>query len=140
MIIILIILSIIIIFFAPYGYHIDLGPGPNMLMAITWDISDYYGFHILESLEYFPYYLFRIVFLYEVYRFLKEKISRKRFFIIGLISELIPLLFSIPGMLILNSDGENYIPIMISIPVLLLIDLFVIYIYSINLREEIIGN
>ena len=39
-IIILGILSILIVFFVPYGYHIDNGPGPNMLMAVFWDNSE----------------------------------------------------------------------------------------------------
>ena len=43
----------------------------------------------------------------------------------GIIGELIPLLISIPGVLILNEDGENYIPIMISIPSFLIFHLFV---------------
>lgn len=71
------ILSIIIVFFAPYGYHIDIGPGPDNLLAIVWDISEYFGFQILESLEYFPYYIFRIVVLYEIVRFFQEKISER---------------------------------------------------------------
>lgn len=119
-IIILGIFSILIVFFAPYGYAIDNGPGPNMLMAFLWDNSEYYGFRLLESLEYFPYYLMRIVVLYELLKFFQEKASKKKVIISGIICELIPLLLSIPGALFLSPEGEGYIPIMFSIPILLL--------------------
>lgn len=119
-IIILGIFSILIVFFTPYGYSIDLGPGPNMLMAFFWDNSESFGFRLLESLEYFPYYLMRIVVLYELLKFFQEKASKKKVIIAGIICELIPLFLTIPGAIFLSSDGENYIPIMISIPILLL--------------------
>ena len=62
-------------------------------------------------------------------RYIIDKVSIKKTIIIGMISELIPLLISIPGVLILNPDGENYIPIMISIPILLIFHLCVVYIF-----------
>ena len=114
------ILSILIVFLAPYGYHIDLGPGSNGIFAILWDLQVYYGFQIFESLEYLPYYIFRFVVLFEVIKFFRDKISKKHLLIFGIIAEIIPLLISIPGILFLSSEGENYIPIMISIPILLI--------------------
>jgi len=128
--IILVILFILIVFLAPYGYHIDLGPGPNGIFAILWDMQVYYGFQIFESLEYFPYYIFRFVVLYEVFRFFSEKISKKRFLLFGFISDMIPLLISIPAVLFLSPEGENYIPIMISIPVLVLFCIVVVLSWS----------
>ncbi|MEE9378635.1 MAG: hypothetical protein V3V33_11450 [Candidatus Lokiarchaeia archaeon] len=139
-IIVLGILSIIIVFFAPYGYHIDIGPGLDNLMAIVWNISEYFGFQILESLEYVPYYFFRIVVLYEIFRFFQEKISRKRLVLMGIICELIPLLVSIPGVIFLNSEGENYIPIMISIPTLLIFDIILVQFFSSIKIEDGIEN
>ncbi len=135
-VIILGIFSILIVFFAPYGYHIDLGPGPNVLMAVFWDFSDYIGFQILASLEYFPYYLFRIVVLYELLRFFQEKASKKKVIIAAIVSELIPLIISIPGALFLNSEGENYIPIMISIPILLLFVLPSVMLFSFKTKNK----
>lgn len=135
--IIVIMLSILVVFFAPYGFHLDWGPGPNNIMAILWDISEYFGFQIFESLEYFIYYFFRIVVLYEIIRFLLEKISQKRLILMSGIAELIPLLISIPGALILNSEGENYIPIIISIPTLILFVLLLVWIFSYIKRETL---
>ncbi len=119
-IIILGILSILIVCFAPYGYAIDNGPGPDLLLAFFWEFSERYGFHLFESLEYFPYYLMRIVVLYELLKFFQERASKKKVIIAGIICELIPLILSIPGALFLSPEGEGYIPIMISIPILLL--------------------
>lgn len=36
--ILIIIVSFIVGFFVPYGYHIDLGPGPDSIQAIIWEI------------------------------------------------------------------------------------------------------
>ncbi len=41
-------------------------------------------------------------------------------------SELIPLILSIPAMLILNSQGENLTPIIFPVPLLLIFDLTLI--------------
>ena len=130
------ILCIIIVFLAPYGYHIDLGPGPNGIFGILWDIQMNYGFRLFQSLEYFPYYIFRIVVLYEVFKLFRNKSTKKRLILFSVISEIIPLLFSIPGILFLNSEGENFIPIVISIPILLIYCVIVNYI-SINKNFEL---
>ena len=123
-------LSIIIGVLAPYGYHIDLGPGPNSIIAMIWEYSTYYSFRYFSPLRYYvEFYLFRIVVLYNIFRFLQEKTSTKRVIIVAIINEVIPLILSIPGVLILNSEGENLRPIIISIPILLLFDLFVVYIF-----------
>ncbi|MCK5390704.1 MAG: hypothetical protein KAJ36_09445 [Candidatus Thorarchaeota archaeon] len=123
---ILIIITVIIVFMVPYGYHVDVGPGPNGLMAITWELPETYGLMILSALEYFIYYLYRLVVLRGMWRLLNGAISSRRFMVHGLVSEIIPLLISIPGVLFLSSEGENYIPIMIPIPILLLYCGFVV--------------
>ena len=67
--IILIVIAIIVVFILPYGYHVDLGPGPNGFMAITWKLPEFQilpefpGIMVLTSLEYFIYYLYRLVVL-----------------------------------------------------------------------------
>ena len=132
------ILFLLVIFITPYGYHIDLGPGPNGIFAILWDwdFSIYYGFRMFESLEYFPYFIFRIVFFYELFRFFQNKVSKTRFLLFGLITELIPLLISIPGSLILSPEGENYIPIMIPIPILLICCIILVSLWKYKKIDE----
>ncbi|MFX1571119.1 MAG: hypothetical protein ACFFB0_00050 [Promethearchaeota archaeon] len=128
--IIISIFTLIIVFLAPYGYRIDLGPGPNSITAMIWEYSPYYYFRYLTPLRYYiQFYIFRMVVLYYIIRFLQEKVSRKRVIIVGIINEIIPLILSIPGALILNSDGENLMPIIISIPILVLFDIFVVYLF-----------
>ena len=46
---------------------------------------------------------------------------------IGIISELIPLVLSIPAMYILNAQGDNLHPIIFPIPILLLFDLIIAF-------------
>ncbi len=60
-------------------------------------------------------------------------VSKKKAIIMAIVSELVPLLFAIPGALFLSSDGENYIPITISIPILLLFFSVLIFSFS-NIR------
>ncbi len=96
----------------------DLGPGPNGFFAILWEIPDGQDIMILTAFEYFPYYLYRLVVLNALWKFTLGKMSRKRFMCHGIVAEIIPVLFSIPGVLFLNSEGENFIPI--SIPILLM--------------------
>ena len=130
-------LSLIIIFLTPYGFHIDLGPGPNSLMAILWEYRDLEVFSWFTVLEYFPYYIFRFITLYYIIKYITSVVSKKKAIMMAIVSELIPLLLSIPGALFLNSDGENYIPITISIPILLIYNLIVIFTFSkINLNNK----
>ena len=134
----MIIFFLLVVLIIPYGYHIDLGPGPNGLFSVLWDSSDHYGLRLFASLEYFPYYLFRFIVFYVVIKYINNKSSKKRLLLYGLIAELIPLLISIPGALFLNPEGENYIPIMISIPILLLSCIFLSLFW--NLSNEDIKN
>lgn len=124
------ILSLLVILLTPYGFHIDNGPGPNSLMAILWEYWDLDVFRWFTVLEYFPYYIFRFVALFYVMRYIMGTVSKKKAIMMSIVSELISLLISIPGALFLNSDGEGYIPVMISIPILLLYNLILIFSFS----------
>jgi len=129
-ILLIIIISILIVLLAPFGYRVDLGPGPNSIPAMLWEYSTYYSFRYLVPLRYYPqFYFFRIVILYAIFRFLREKLSRKWLIILGIIGELIPLILSIPASLILNADGDNLYTIIISIPLLLVFVIVVAFIY-----------
>lgn len=126
---IIMLLALIIVLIFPYGYHIDLGPGPNMLMAIVWDLSYTIPpeMNILTALEYFIYYFYRFVVLSALWKLLKGKKKGKTILLHALICELIPLSISLPGALFLNDDGENYIPIIISIPFLLIYCITIVF-------------
>lgn len=132
----IIIISILIVLLAPFGYHIDLGPGPNSITAILWDYSTYYSFRYLVALRYYvEFYFFRFVVLFGIVRFLQGKMSKKWLIILAIIAELIPLIISIPASLILNSEGDNLTPIIISIPILLIFVIMVAYFFP-KLKTE----
>ena len=134
---IIMLIALIIVLIFPYGYHIDLGPGPNMLMAIIWDLSYTIPpeINIHTALEYFIYYLYRFVVLSAFWKLLKGKKRGKRILLHALICELIPLIIAIPATLFLSDDGENYLPIMISIPILLLYCIIIVFISNYSHRH-----
>ena len=126
----IIISSILIILLTPFGYHVDLGPGPNTITAMLWDYSANRPFRYFVVFQYYTeFYFFRFVILFAIIGFLAKKLSQKWLIILGIIGELIPLIISIPASLILNSEGENLSPIIIPIPILLVFVVVVAFIY-----------
>lgn len=123
-------LSIIIVFIVPFGYHVDLGPGPNSIIAMIWEVPlepAWYSIRFFSALQYrIEYCFFRFFFFLEIFLYFKGKFNKIRFILIGIVSEIIPLIISIPAMFILNSQGDNLIPIIIPIPLLLIFDLILV--------------
>lgn len=111
-------LSCLIVFAFPYGYHIDLGPGPNILMAIIWEFPRGRELRFFTALEYFPCFLYRLVALWAIWRFLAGRFEREKVLVHTGLAELLPCLLSVPGAVFLNQEGENFLPIMIPIPLL----------------------
>ncbi len=126
------IIAILYIFLVPYAYHFDLGPGPNSLVAMLWDvrfdIPEVYFIFIRPLWYYTSYNIIRTLFLIVTYIFLIGKIRTMYYIISGIITDLLVLLISIPAMYILNSQGENLLPILIPIPTLFLFDLVLAFI------------
>ena len=124
-------LSILIIFFLPFGYHMDLGPGPDSIVAMVWEVpleSAWYSVRFFSAFQYyFEYCFFRIFFLLEIFLFFIGKFNKIRFILVGIISELVPLIISIPATFILNSQGENLIAIIWPIPFLMMFDLILVH-------------
>ena len=123
-------LSILIVFFIPFGYHMDLGPGPDSIVAMVWEVpleSAWYSVRFFSAFQYyFEYCFFRIFFLLEIFLFFIGKFNKIRFILVGIISELVPLIISIPATFILNSQGENLIAIIWPIPFLMIFDLILV--------------
>lgn len=124
------ILAILIVFLLPFGIHIDLGPGPNSIISMIWEIPLSPAWYSLRFFSAFMYYFefcfFRLFFLLDVFLLLIGKYNRTRFLAIGIISEVIPLALSIRGMSVLNSQGENIYPIIFPIPFLTVFDIILI--------------
>jgi hypothetical protein len=131
--IIILILSILILFVLPFGIHLDLGPGPNTLISMVWEIPFDHAWYTIRFFSAFQYYFsycfFRLFFLLEIILLIFNKYNRIRFILIGIISELIPLLLSIPALYILNSQGNNMFPIIFPIPILFTFDILLVLIF-----------
>ncbi|MFX1408647.1 MAG: hypothetical protein ACFFBW_16980 [Promethearchaeota archaeon] len=116
------ILAILIVFFIPFGIHIDLGPGPNSIVSMVWEIPlspAWYSIRFFSAFRYyFQYCFFRLLFLVDIFLLILGKFNKIRFLLIAFISEIIPLMISIPAMYILNPQGENLIAIILPIPFL----------------------
>ncbi len=88
-------------FVLPFGYRLDLGPGPNGVRAILWEYLDAPWFsgirllrvgQMLEALAYtFPTYLF----IYQVYNHYFGKTNRKQLLILGILSTIFPGIVSL---------------------------------------------
>ena len=124
------ILTILIVFLLPFGIHIDLGPGPNSLISMVWEIPFEPAWYSIRYFSAFQYYIiycfFRLFFLLDIFLLFIGKFNKIRLFLIGFISEIIPLIISIPSMFILNSQGDNLNPIIFPIPFLMIFDLILI--------------
>jgi hypothetical protein len=124
-------LTILVVFFFPFGYQIDLGPGPNSIVSMIWEVPLTPAWYSIRFFSAFLYYLeycfFRLIFVLDVILLIIGKFNKKRFILIGLISELIPLAISIPATFIRNTQGENLLAIIYPIPILLIFDLIIVY-------------
>ena len=131
----------IMVFLLPFGYRLDVGPGPDSVMALVWEYIEapwQSGFWFVEigifltSIIYtFP----RIVFLYRMIQFYSLKVPRSSVIRSGIISELFPALVSI--ILIIGWQlgwtqppppfSDPWFPIYIPIPALFVVGLGFIY-------------
>lgn len=141
----------ILVFFLPFGYRLDIGPGPDSIRALIWEYIEapwHSGFWFVQvgifltSLLYtFP----RFIFLYQMIRYYSCKIPRKSVIRIGIVSELFPALVSI--LLIIGWQlgwtqppppfSDPWFPIYIPIPALLIIGLgLVLIIPPVQLKAD----
>ena len=125
------ILTILIVFLLPFGIMIDLAPqGPNSIVSMIWEVPlspAWYSIRFFSAFQYyFEFIFFRLVFVIFVLLLIVGRYNKKRFLLIGIISEIIPLVLSIPRLFIRNSQGDNLYPIIFPIPFLLIFDLTII--------------
>ena len=127
---ILLVSSLIVVLFIPFGIQIDLGPGPNSLVSIMWEMSlepSWYTIRYYTGLNYYLLFdFFRIVFLGYITFTLFVKYNEGNLLKLAIISEVIPLVLSIPGFLIRNADGDNLSYIILPTPFLILYTLIII--------------
>jgi hypothetical protein len=138
--IIICISTILVVFLLPFGIQIDLGPGPNSIISMIWEVPlspAWYSIRFFSAFDYhFEFCFFRLIFLINVVLLIIGKYNKMIFILIGIISEMIPILLSIPGILIRNSQGDNLFTIIFPIPILMIFDfLLVVLINRLNLFE-----
>jgi hypothetical protein len=128
--IIIAILTILVVFFLPFGIMIDLGPGPNSIVAMVWEVPlepAWYSIRFFSAfMYYFEFIFFRFVFVIYVLLLIVGRYNKIQFILIGLISEIVPLVISIPRLFIRNSQGDNLFVIIFPIPILMLLDLILV--------------
>ena len=141
------ILTILVVFLLPFGIHIDLGPGPNSIISMIWEVPlspAWYSIRFFSAFTYLEFCFFRFFFVLDVFLLIIGKYNKIRFFLIGLISEIIPLVLSIPRMFILNSQGDNLFPIIFPIPFLMIFDVILIMLANrlkfYNINDKIYNN
>jgi hypothetical protein len=132
----------ILVFLLPFGYGLDLGPGPDCVRALIWEYIDapwFSGFRIvsmgtfLTSLLYaFP----RFIFLYQIIRYYLNRTSRRPLILMGVASELFPPLLSAVrtvGWLLGWTQpppplSDHWFPIYVPIPLLLILSLVLVFV------------
>ncbi|MFX1431408.1 MAG: hypothetical protein ACFFCY_14675 [Promethearchaeota archaeon] len=124
------IVSLIIVFLTPYGFDLDIGPGPYRLLAILWEYFALAVIRWFTVLLYVPYYFFRFITLYYIMRFIMGKVTKKKAIIMAIICEIIPLTLTIIGLIFPDPTGEPYINTVIPIPIFLLYNLILIFTFS----------
>ena len=138
-IILAMIIILLVVLFAPFAYHFDLGPGPDSIEAVIWQYIEspwHMGFWFQNPLRYFDSVFVRLLFPIQFLRYLLGKSSRKVTIIVALYSELHAGLLSLPVYIswlyqlgpFLSPGGDPIRPVFLPIPLLFLVTLFLILI------------
>ena len=115
----------------PYGYAeaVGLGSPDTIIAGLFWEYVDSFyftGFRLLavgQVLTSAPFWLFRFIFLsMMIYYFAADStITRIQIILVGTLSELIPLLVSLPNLMNFNGWTVPLYNYVIPIPILLLL-------------------
>jgi hypothetical protein len=131
-----------LVFLLPFGYGLDLGPGPDYVRALVWEYIDapwFSGFRIVSVgtfLASLLYTLPRFIFLYQMIRYYLNKATKKTLILTGIASEVFPPLVSavrIAGWLLGWTQpppplSDHWFPIYVPIPLLLIFGLGLVFV------------
>jgi len=142
--ILIVILTILGVFLLPFGIMIDLAPqGPNSIVSMIWEVPlnpAWYSIRFFSAfLYYFEFVFFRLIFVIYVLQLIVGRYNKKQFLLIGIISEIVPLVLSIPRIFIRNSHGDNLFPIIFPIPFLMIFD-FILVLLQNRLKFNNLNN
>lgn len=85
----------------PFGYALDLGPGPNSVRALVWQYIDapwFSGFRFVrfgQVLEALLYTLPTYFFVFQLFRLYRTSLRPRRMWLVGVLSALFPGLVSL---------------------------------------------
>ena len=133
------ILIFLVVLFAPFAIHFDLGPGPNSIEAVVWqyiESSWQVGFWFQNPFRYFDSIIIRVLFPLQFLRYCLGKSSRKVTLLAAAYSELHVALLSLPVYIswffglgpFLSPDGHPIRPVFLPLPILFLLVAFVMFI------------
>ena len=129
-------LIFVVVLFAPFAIHFDLGPGPDAIEGVIWQYIEspwQMGFWFQNPLRYFDYIFVRLLFPIQFMRYLLGKSSRKATLAVALYSELHAGLLSLPVYIswlyqlgiFLSPGGDPIRPVFLPIPLLFLVTIIV---------------
>jgi hypothetical protein len=134
----------------PFGYGLDLGPGPNRIRALIWEYIDapwFSGIRIVrlsEMLEALLYNLPRHFFLFQIFSLYRTSLSQKRMWLVGILGALFPGLVS--RVLIVGwlqgwtqpppPQNDHFFPIYIPIPTILIMGIVLLRLLPVRRKDE----
>ncbi len=129
------IVTLVAVLLLPYGYTVTIGLGSAnyIVIAIFWEfVSSFYftGLRLVSSgamLAGIIYTLVRFALVYQVYRFYRGSATRGQTLLLAVVSELPPLILSIPaimGSLIMPAPFFEYV---IPVPTMLLLAVILLF-------------
>ncbi len=124
-------IMVVIAFIIPFAYRVDIGPGPNSIRAMIWEYIEaswYSGFRWWNPLDTLPYTFLRLIFSYQIFRYYKGTTNKKHTVVIGLASELQPLIISVPLTYGIQWVGDPWVPLYLPIPLMLALAFLIMYV------------
>ena len=139
-----------LVFLLPFGYGLDLGPGPDYVRALVWEYIDapwFSGFRIVSAgtfLTSMLYTLPRFAFPYQMIRYYLHKTTRRPLIWVGIVSELFPPLVSavrIAGWLLGWTQpppplSDHWFPIYVPIPLLLIFGVGLVFVLPLRAARD----
>jgi len=124
----------------PFAYHIDVGPGPDSIRAMSWEYIEaswYSGFRLWDPFDTIPYTILRLAFAVMIARAIVGKSTIQRAMLVGLLAELEPVAISAPLTYLIDWPGHPQVPLYIPIPVFFLVGgLILLFIRWKNSRND----
>jgi hypothetical protein len=130
----------------PFGYDLDLGPGPNRIRALIWEYMDapwFSGVRFVSTgqvLEAILYTLPRYVFIYQVFNLFRTWVSQRWIWTVGILGALFPGLVSLVNIIGWvggwtqppPSVSDHLFPIYVPIPTILIMYIVLLRLFPVR--------